>query len=365
MDTNNTMGSKILNVSVLVLLLLLFSAGVSAENRWINGTHSQDLGMVMSDEIRPRIYLADSANGELVVIDSVTEAVTHRFTVDGSITDMALSKDHRWLDVVANGTVFRIDLNKLKINRTYNIPVGEGGKSVRSVAFNSRNQIYAVSLYGSSQYDMRSEIYLLNWAGSKVIKSFGADSGPNFYKGMLKTDLTGTVLYVGEQGLSPLSIHKFDVLNPKAPVYLGKNGHGALGSNLRDFAISPRYNELYIASGSPYGIQSVDADTLQQLVVNNTGPYPAGTSTSPLGDKIYGIPSSPYNNKLYEFDAKTDILLNEYALLSNVHNGKAMPRGIAIDAYGEKAFVVHGDDHPSYASMELQVIDLNQQLCGN
>jgi DNA-binding beta-propeller fold protein YncE len=97
--------------------------------------------------------------------------------------------------------------------------------------------------------------------------------------------------------------------------------------------------------------------------VHTTGAYPAGAATSPLGDKIFGLPSSTYNNKLYEFDVKTDTLVNEYDLLTNTYNGAGIPRGIAIDAFGEKAFVIHGDSHPSYASMELQVIDLKQSSC--
>jgi DNA-binding beta-propeller fold protein YncE len=155
------------------------------------------------------------------------------------------------------------------------------------------------------------------------------------------------------------------VQNYDNPVYLGDDEHGSLGSNLKDFAVSPRYNEIYIASGSPYGIQVVDADTLEQLSIYTTGAYPAGTAISPLGDKVYGLPASPYNNYLYEYDVETDTLINEYPLLSNVLNGKAVARGIAVDVFGEKAFVVHGNDHPSYASMELQVIDLNLQSCGD
>jgi hypothetical protein len=329
----------------------------------VSGTHSQELGMVMSDRIRPRVYLADSANGELIVVDSVTEEVTARIEVDVSITDMAISKSNRWLDVVANGMVYRIDLNLLEVERTYNIPIDEEGKSVRSVAFNYEDQVYAVSLYGSSQYDKRSEVYLLNSAGSEVITTFVTDTSQRFYRGLLKTDSSGTYLYVGEQGVSSLSIHKFNVINPSEPVYLGKNAHGALGSNLKDYAISRRYDEVYVASGSPYGIQVVNSDTLEQSIVYSTGPYPAGAAIGPIAGKVYGITSSPYNNVLYEFDVKTDTLLNAYPLLSNVSNGNAIVRGVAIDVYGEKAFVVHGDAHSSYASMELQVVDLSQQSC--
>ncbi len=365
MNIRNVFWMKILSNAVLALSVVLCSSVVNAENRWVTGTQSQKLGMVVSDRIRPRIYLADSANGELVVIDSATERVSARIAVDVSITDMAISKDNRWLDVVANGTVYRIDLNGMNVNLTYNIPVGDDGKPVRSIAFNYKGEIYAVSLYGNSQYDRRSPVYLLDSAGSNILSTFNTGTWLNFYSGLLKTDSTGTVLYVGEQGLSPLSIHKFDVTDTQTPTYLGKNQHGALGSNLLDYAISARYDEIYVASGSPYGIQVVDSETLALVNINSTGPYPAGTAISPSGSIVYGLPSSPYNNYLYEFDVESGNLINQYPLSSNVNNGKAIERGLALDVYGEKAFVVHGNTHPSYASMELQVVDLDPQSCGN
>jgi DNA-binding beta-propeller fold protein YncE len=324
MKSYNAFGKIVFSKALLILLSLLCSLSAYAESRWVTGTHSEELGMVLSDRIRPRIYLADSANGELVVIDSTTEEVVKRIAVDVSITDMAISKHNKRLDVVANGTVYSIELNKLSVIRTYNIPTDDGGKPVRSVAFNHNNQIFAVSLNGDSEYDLRSDIYLLNWSGTEVITTFVGDATHGFYTGLLKTDPTGTILYVGEQGVSPMSIHKFDVQNYDNPVYLGDDEHGSLGSNLKDFAVSPRYNEIYIASGSPYGIQVVDADTLEQLSIYTTGAYPAGTAISPLGDKVYGLPASPYNNYLYEYDVETDTLINEYPLLSNVLNGKAV-----------------------------------------
>ncbi len=141
MNIRNAFWMKILSNTVLAMSTVLSSWTIYAENRWVSGTQSQGLGMVMSDRIRPRIYLADSATGELVVVDSTTEQVTTHIAVDVSITDMAISKDNRWLDVVANGTVYSVDLNQMSISRNYTIPVGDEGKPVRSVTFNYKGQI--------------------------------------------------------------------------------------------------------------------------------------------------------------------------------------------------------------------------------
>ncbi len=347
-------------VFIIVIFMSILSSQVSAEIRWIEESISTDLSMIMRDDIRNRIYLADSGNGQLVIIDSESEEILERIPVGQPITDMAMSKDERWLDVVGGGVANRIDLNRLKINKSYNIPDGAEGKAIRSIAFDYKGFIYAVALNGDSEYDYRSEIYVLNSSLKKVVVSFGV--GPNLtsrpYKALLKTDSVGTILYVGEKGLSPLSIYKINILNTKAPKYLGEDAHGALGSNLKDIAISPRFDEIYVASGAPYGIQVVNAETMELVTLLETGPYPAGLEVGPLGDKVYGIPGSPYNNYLYEFDAIAQTLIHSYVLESQVHNGQPQDRGIALDRFGEKVFIIHGDDHPSYREMKVQVVDL-------
>lgn len=341
---------KSMNRLVLLALLTGIYAEAAAENRWIVDTESMRLSPVIRDEIRNRIYLADSGRAELVVIDSNTEQVVARLPVRGTIADMAISKNNTFLDVAAGGVVSRFNLNTLKKLKEYSI----AEVSITSVAFDSYERV--VVFASSSSWGW---IYYLNSAANRVIHQFGV--GPNLnrqvYRGLLKADPSGTVLFVGETGLSPLSIYKLDITKPKAPLFLAEDAHGSLGSNLRDFAISPRYNEIYVASGSPYGIQVVDSNTLQPLALLSTGPYPVGVDVARSGERIFGLPQDPYDGFLYKFEAENRSLVEAYPLLADVLNGAGQVRGLAVDRFGEKAFVIHGNTHPSIASMKVQIVD--------
>lgn len=337
---------------VLAALTLVSAQAATAQSRWIDATASTDLGPILRDEIRDRIYLGDSAAREVVVIDSVTEQVLARIGVPGPVADLALTKSNGTLGVIGGGFFTRIDLSTFGV-RTAAVPAEVSGETM-SLAFDSGNRVYVGTGYFSFGW-----IYVLNSRGAKVINDFGL--GPNLnlppYHPLLKTDAAGDFLYVSDRGLSPLSIHKFDISRHKKVRYLVDDAHGSLGSNLRDFALSNRYDELYVAAGSPYGIQVVDASTMAFLSLLYTGPYPVAVAVGPLGNRIFGVPGSPYNNLLFEFDAATRAEIRNYALDSQVFNGQAWYRGLAVDRFGQKAFVVHGGNTGS-AVLKVQVVDL-------
>lgn len=336
-------------------VVLVVAPAATAQSRWIDATASTDLGPILRDGNRDLVYLGDSAAQEVVVIDTLTEQVVKRIGVPGPVRDLALVKGGNTLGVVGGGFYTAIDLNKLK-GRSTAVPSEVAGETM-SLAFDSGNRIYV----GTGQNGW-GKVYVLSKRGNRLLNEFGV--GPNLtggtYNPLLETDATGTILYVSDRGLSPLSIHKIDVSSYKSPQFLAEDAHGSLGSNLRDFALSNRYNEVYVASGFPYGIQVVDAAVMGFLALLSTGPYPAGVDVGPLGERIFGIPSNPYNNFLFEFDAASRTETASYVLESQVSNGKAWPRGLAVDRFGDKAFVVHGEDYGS-STLAVQVIDLG---CG-
>jgi len=181
-----------------------------------------------------------------------------------------------------------------------------------------------------------------------------SDLSSKVYKGLMRTDNTGTMLYVGERGLSPLSITKIDVSTP-TPVFVAEDNHGELGSNLKDIVISPRYDEIYVASGAPYGIQVVDSNTISFIALLDTGAYPGGVDINVPGDAIYGIPHSPYNNNMYKFDAQSRELIETYELLDEWYYTSPADRGIAVGRFGFKTFIVSEDY--AMSEMKIQVVD--------
>lgn len=356
MHVQRTAAAPLVAFTLVAVAALVAAAPAIAQPRWIDATESTDLGPILRDEVRDRIYLGDPANQEVVVIDTLTEQVVDRIALPGTVADMALSKSGHRLAVLGDGYVTSIDLYRSRVR--YSLLPPEVTGEATSLAYGAAGYLYLGT--GRNTFGW---LYLLNWKGSKVLRDFGL--GPNLnqppYNPLLKTDVTGTLLYVADRGLSPLSIHKFSIayLNP---VYMADDAHGSLGSNLRDFALSNRYNELYVASGSPYGIQVVDVSDMSHVTTMTTGAYPAGVTVGPLGQRIFGIPGSSLNNLLFEFDAFSQTETRNYALASQVLNGEAQHRGLAIDRFGEKAFVVHGVDYGSSPELKVQVIDLGPAL---
>lgn len=357
---------KLLGMLIITCVLMCINREeIFAESRWIDSTNSTHLSLIIRDEIRDRIYLADSGDSKLVIIDSQSEAVIRRISLSGQITDMAISKDGSRLAVASAGNIIMVDLNTLRAGKI-NLPKELKGL-IASVAFDQNRHMLCLKASSNLKTNfVWSLIYHLTASGDTLINKFGIGSNLNesVYCGIIKTDITGKKLYVADRWRRPLIIHKIDITNPKKPVFLAKNQDGELGGNLRDFTISPRYDEVYLASGSPYGIQVVNSSTLRFITMLETGQYPCGVDVSRYGDKIYGIPEdNGKNNDAYEFNAKDRTLLESYQLLSEVDKGAARARGIAVDRFSEKAFVVHGrdeyDESNKTGQMKVQVVDVS------
>jgi subtilisin family serine protease/outer membrane protein assembly factor BamB len=317
---------------------------------WINETFSSNLSCIMRDDIRDRIYLADAGNKQLVVIDSQSLEVILRLTLDSSFKDMAISKDNSTMAIVG-GSLILVNLETFETRQL------STGLVLVSAAFDHRGDLMLATSVEPGY------IYHYDPDTETVIKSFGpgVNLNGNINNGLLKTDKDGNTLYAAERDRSPASLYKFDI-SGEIPVFLAKNIHGDIGDNLQDFIVSPLLNEIYIACGSPYGIQVVDSNTIDFIQLLQTGPYPRGVATDLRGYFIYGLPSSPYNNVLYQFDASQRELSFQYKLRQFINNASSQQRGIAIDRSGRKVFIIHGNSYASTAQFKVQVVELNVPL---
>jgi len=335
-------------IPLLVILTVCFAligtvtqvSPVEAGTRWIENVSSTSLPYILADDERDLIYLGDAQNKELLIIDSNQEQVIDRVQIPGNkFSDMALSKDNNIL-AISGGSLVLVDTQNLAI-KVLNI-----GMDVVSVAFDYKDNLYF------STTESWGKIYYFDLAQEVIVHSFT----PNkmvYRNALVKTDADGKTLYVAERGLSPASLYKFDVSGDE-PVFVTEDQHGALGSNLRDFVISPDGKTIYMACGSPYGIQVVDAGTIQRTALLSTGAYPGGVALDKFGIYVYGIPTSPYNNILYQFKTADVAKTRSFDLLSAVYNGQPNIRGIALSKNGDKAFIVHGT---SSAGFQVQVVD--------
>jgi YVTN family beta-propeller protein len=311
--------------------------------RWVAGTQSQEILSIVADPIRDRIYYGDGERNQVVVVDTRTESVINRVQVFGKPFELDISKDGMKLAVASNSLAI-VDLDTLEVTE---LPVG---KPVTGVAFDHAGQLYVVT----SEY--RGQVYKIDSHTGGILLSFGAGpllSWPLYQNAIVETDNPGTSLYVGERGLSPASLYKFDI-SGASPIFLAEDDHGAIGSNLQDFGIHPNGERIYMACGAPYEIQEILASTIDRVNGLATGPYPAAVAIDPSGLIVYAAAHT--QNVLFKFDVVTRVLLGKETLLSSGSNDEPLARGLAVARTGEKIFVVHGRDYFYDTHYQIQVV---------
>lgn len=334
--------SRLLLLSVTLFICSIASLA-PAETRWVAGTQSTQILSIISDPVRDRVYYGDGTSNQVVVIDTTTETVIKRVQVFGKPQMMDISKDGKKL-AVATGTITMVDLD------TYATVNLSTGKSIVDVAFD-----YAGFLYATTS-DSWGKIHKIDATSGAILSSFGTGSalGNSIYSGaMLSTDKTGKILFVGERDLSPASLYRFDI-GGAAPVFIAEDDHGAIGSNLQDFAISSPGDLVYLACGSPYEIQVLSSATIDKVNSLNTGAYPAAVAIDPYNTVAYATASS--QNFLFTFDLATKTQIGKETLLSAGYNDEPQPRGVAVDRSGAKVFLIHGNSYPSTLRYQIQVV---------
>jgi DNA-binding beta-propeller fold protein YncE len=329
--------------AVVLASAICFAQPSYSETRWIEGTQSKQILSVLADPLRSRIYYGDGEKNQIVVIDSETEAVITRVQLAGKPLMMDISKDGKRLAVACSGLSI-IDLE------TYNATQLPVGIAITSVAFDYSGQLYVTTSDGWGK------IHKIDATTGNDLLSFG--TGPTlsnsiYQSAMAKTDSTGGYLYIGERGLSPASLYKFDIRG-ETPVFLAEDQHGAIGSNLQDMAVHKNGGYAYLACGSPYEIQEIDSSTMNKVNALPTGPYPNAVTIDPAGLIAYA--SANTQNFLFKFDLATKALLIKEPLLAAVANDGPQPMGLAVDRTGNKVFIIHGYSSYSNSHFQIQVV---------
>lgn len=310
---------------------------------WIEDSYSTELTSIIRDDTRNLLYLGDCGNRCLLVIDTETLEVILRLPVDSSFTDIAINKENSTM-AISGGTLYLVDLKTFEKRL---LPVD---LDVVSAAFDHDGDLMLIT----SAVD--DYIYHYDVETETMIQSFGhgSDLSGTIYKGgFLKTDESGNNLYVGDDASSPGSIYKFDI-SGDTPVFLVEEAHGDI-SVLRDFVISPQYEEIYISDSDLQIFDSNSLDPIQQLEM---GAHAGGVATDTEGYYIFGLPVSYHNNYLYQFDSTHRELSFSYELLSEIYGDEPRKRGIAVDRSGKKAFIIHGNDDSDNPHYMLQVVEL-------
>jgi hypothetical protein len=335
---------------IIYLFIVFYSSMTFADNNitWLDDTLSTGLTRILRDDARDLIYLADTGSSRLVVINSKTLKVILRLPIQSSFKDMAISKDNNIL-AIAGGTLFLVDLNTFELRKL------STDLDVSSVAFDHNGDLMLLTAA------TRTYIYHYDPDKETVIKSFGVGSSltSTIYRAVyLKTDGSGNIMYVSAPSAD--TFYKFDI-SGDTPILLAENDDREY---MVDFAISPLLSEIYAFYSFGYGIEIINSNTLSSSQFLLTGEYQVGVVTDPGGYNIFGVDKKLPNGTLYQYDTIKRELSFQYNLSTEIDDGMAQRRGLAVDRSGQRAFIIHGgypynDDE---AHLKVQVVELNVLL---
>lgn len=340
------------------IVSVAFTGTLRSETRSIADSLSSDLGSIVADPVRPRMYLLDRGTDELVVLDSNREDVLRRFPLSSPVRDLAIDKSRQRLVVAAEHTLGVLDLSSLSYSESP-VPSGVIGR-LMSIAFHSSGALFAGANRNPPGWSPSVEVFVLSPDVTEVVGSFRRVGQPHyFYYPLLRTDATGNVLLVLEQYLSRSAPYALDVTHPVHPSLIG-GSNTSVGANCRDLAISQDRPEIYVACGYPYGLVVVEPFEAAEPALLPTGPYPTAVTVGPTGESLMLGPSSVYNDFLYQFSATTRQLIARYPLTDETTGDVTEQKGLALDRTGRKAFVVRGSSwHDRYY---VQVVDVARAI---
>ncbi|MEP7010690.1 MAG: hypothetical protein ABJC13_10235 [Acidobacteriota bacterium] len=338
------------------VILLSIPAAVSA--RWVKGSTSQSLGPLVANPVLPELYLSDLAAQQLAVVDSRTEEVTARYAVADRVWDLAVSLDGSRVAVAA-GPFVGILNTQTRVYRDYPLPLGVKG-SVVSIAFHRSGALFVGVNTNKPGFSPSTLIYVFDPEIQTVLTSFHDPTSPHpFYFPLLRTDESGSRLFLGERGLSISPIYLWDVEYAAAPIFLSQLSVFVTSiANLQDMVVSTDPARLFVASGAPYGLLVYPTPSFENGQLWSTGPYPTAVALSTKRRTVFLAPGNDSSNDLlYEFDAESGVVFAVYAPDDETPQySYTSQQGLALAGAHNKIFVVHGNSQVGIE--KLQVIDL-------
>jgi len=286
---------------------------------------------------------------------------------------MALSKDNQYLAIGTPNGFQLLDLNTLvgtSHNVNFNTPSGNIG-GVRSFAFDHTGRIYLTNLKQDFVLTDDTLIHYYDPATNSLLNTFGL--GPNMedtvHSALLKTDQTGALLYVGERELNDITLAKIDIIDPANPEILVENIGNNLGQYLYDYAISHRFDELYLVGGHPRRVQIVDSNTLNQIGgIWTNNKVIRDVTLDQSGLVLYSLANVFSNpNQILALHAQLRYTIATMDLISNFNNSEVSIRGLVLDRFGEKGYVLHefSEETSTFtadATTAVQVVNIPEEV---
>ncbi len=282
------------SVGTALIILLMFAASTVAAGRppvtplAVYGNGNQH---ALADPHRPMVYLADSNGDAVAFLNTTTVGLIANVTVGLGPRSVDLSRDGNSLLVAVSGE------NKIAI-----VDIAQ-----RAV---SRNLI--LNFTPMSVRDGRPD-RLYASASDKTVRVLNATSGLElarltnpFYQSILEVSPDGSILLFTAVATSSVVLYKFDI-RADTPVYLDSDNHD-LGGNFQQEAVDWERGTIYLASGSPYGLEIVSLATMDRLGVLPMEIYPVAVGLAADGSTVYGLNSNNDGATVWAYDSQTGVL---------------------------------------------------------
>jgi hypothetical protein len=160
-----------------------------------------------------------------------------------------------------------------------------------------------------------------------------------FYCPIFATSPTDpNVLVVGEEGLSPTTVYRYDV-STDPPTLAVEKWNAAGASNLSELAVTPDGTKILLASGSPYHIPELRLSDLEATGLQYpTGPYPVAVDVTAAGSGyVAGGVYAPYDDDVYVFPSGSATPVQTFERSST---GDLAESGLAFGPSAYKLFAV-------------------------
>ncbi len=269
----------------------LFATGLPQATADVNFT----IGRMVADPVRDLVYVADQTDARVLAVDTDLGRTVANRALAGEPGAMAVSLDGSELFVAEPGA-FQIEVLSLPDLTPVNIlPVG----------FEVDNLVATVNdhLFANTPATLgQSTIDEIDAQTGMVLDALSREY---YYPPLLRTNATGTNLYVWETGVSSpdATIDEYDV-SGSGSISL-TNNFPAPVQNGEDFVVNESANRIYTADGGVSGIGVIDTNTNARTTWSfGLAPYGVGVAAQSSGP-IYGAAA---DNGIFEFEASGNVL---------------------------------------------------------
>ena len=265
---------------------------------------SADVGAMVADPRSARVYVTEDRLNALTVIDADSGRIVQRVSVGSEPAGIALSPEHSALYVALSGgsQLAVIDLETLAVREPIQLDI-----QPYDLAYVAKDTLYVTGKGPGN----RPPYCLVNPSDGTHAPGVGL-----YHNALVRAQPGGPLVLFGQTCLSPASMFRCD--RAADPLALeGVGGHGDIGSNLRDFRLSPDGRRLYICCGAPYHVQILDVATFRPIGQFRTGPYPRHVALSPDGSRAF---VSHGGEHVDVFDTNSFLSMGSIGTPSNVVN---------------------------------------------